>query len=232
MWHVADGIFAIVYYRDDADIITYITIINIRWIHCKIRMVFWQCLYCTFYFIGIWGFHFLTSLHNAGHRLWLLLRAYISRHQTSEQGTRWPFKVWSRYFYGNYVTWSPKHRASSATGDWNSWLQVVQERVEYSSDNDLRDRLFLDMLECCRHCWLSSAYRGQYVKNISISYTLWKSHISYSSSCFGHGHPSASQCGRFPAQTPRRASECLVHAISVVTRRDRLCWWTSSGQQF
>ena len=77
------------------------------------------------------------ALRSASYHLCLLLRAYISHHQTSEQGGRWSRWSYSRRSYGDHVTWS-EGWTGSAAGDWSyNWAsQVVSHRDECSEDDD------------------------------------------------------------------------------------------------
>ena len=53
---------------------------------------------------GIRDCPFLVSLRFAGDRVRVLLRQYISHHQTSEQGGQWSLGSQSKCPYGNHIT--------------------------------------------------------------------------------------------------------------------------------
>jgi len=122
----------------------------------------------SYYLVGIFGRSLLVSIHNPDQRLRLLLRTYISHHQTSKQEGRWSCWSYSRRSYGDHVTWS-KRWTGSAAGDWSyNWPQVVSHRDECHKDDDQHHRFLYDILEFPCYYKFTSATWGQYVHQCNL----------------------------------------------------------------
>ena len=111
---------------------------------------------------GICSYPVLSSLRDSGQRFRVLLRSYISHHQTSEQGRWWSHGSQPRSSHGNHITWSERWTGSAA-GDWRlDWQQIVSHRVECSQDDDHRYRVFPDILERPWFCQFIQTSWGKY----------------------------------------------------------------------
>jgi len=111
---------------------------------------------------GICSCPLLSSLRDSGRRFRLLLRSYISHHQTSEQGRWWSRGSQPTSSHGNHITWSERWTGSAA-GDWrHNWQQVVSHWVECSQDHDHRYRVFPDILERPWLCKFIQTSWGKY----------------------------------------------------------------------
>ena len=129
---------------------------------CIDKIVFCYCL------IGIFGRSLLVLLHNPRQRLCLLLRTYISHHQTSEQEGRWSCRSYSRRSQGNHITWS-KRWSGSAAGDWSyNWSKVVSHRDECPEDDDRHHRLLHDILEFPHYSKFAPTNRGQLCSSMQL----------------------------------------------------------------
>ena len=125
-------------------------------------LLFGDSLSVTANIAGIFCVPVLGALSPARDDLRLLLRAYISDHQTSEQGrlrSRWS---WSKSGHDDHVS-SRNSWTYSAAGERISFRnrpQVVTHRTECSTDHGRRHRLLLDLFHRWRHRQRPSTFRG------------------------------------------------------------------------